>query len=275
LIRKVAHEDPSRKVLVVSRLPRLIKVIESAVKERRGGIENQNQSFTTYDELLQLLAKHVAPDKDYEQKSFNQGVQVRFDCDDSNVSFSRQFVADHLNKKERKDMLINLIEPLTLWHAIIVIKSQAQCAVSKQPLSLDDYLALPASFGLTRRQRELCYALFLKYEQWRESEYYWDEMDRVLYVLKFGPSVFRDRRFVSWARRVNRFGEMDLLNDTKTEPLHPFFYDIGKCILCCYMLSTQYVLSLISYICLNEIVCADEAQDFTEIDIVLFSRMSA
>ena len=226
IIKKVAQEDPSRKVLVVSRLSRLVNIIKTAVEERRDdGVDNQ--SFTTYDDLLQLLSRRVVPDKDYEYKSFVQFDRVRFDCDDSNVSFSRQFVADHLNTNERRDMSKNLIEELTLWHAIIVIKSQAKCATSKQPLSLDDYLALPASFGLTGTQRELCYALFLKYEQWRESERYWDEMDRVLYVLKFGPSVFKDDHFIPWAHRVNKFGQMDLLDD-EGEPLYPFFYDIGK-----------------------------------------------
>jgi len=252
IIKKVAQEDPSRKVLVVSRLSRLVNIIKTAVEERRDdGVDNQ--SFTTYDDLLQLLSRRVVPDKDYEYKSFVQFDRVRFDCDDSNVSFSRQFVAGHLNTNERREMSKNLIEELTLWHAIIVIKSQAKCATSKQPLSLDDYLVLPASFGLTGTQRELCYALFLKYEQWRESERYWDEMDRVLYVLKFGPSVFKDDHFIPWAHRVNKFGQMDLLDD-EGEPLYPFFYDIGKCILCCYMLFTSCVLTLKcsdSYLCVN------------------------
>jgi len=139
------------------------------------------------------------------------------------------------------------IEPLTLWHAIIVIKSNSNCARTKQPLSLDDYITLPISFGLTQTQRKLCYDLFLKYEEWRHNGHYWDEMDRVLYVMTHGPSVFRDDKFIPWAARVNRFGEMDLLDDEGT-PLYPFFYDV---------------------------VCADEAQDFTEIDLLLFTKMSA
>ncbi|KAL7538711.1 hypothetical protein ACHAXR_008739 [Thalassiosira sp. AJA248-18] len=246
MIKKVSQEDASRKVLVVSRLPRLVNIIKTAVEERRGDGAD-NQSFTTYEDLLQLLARRVVPVEDSQYKAFVQFDRVRFDCDGSNVSFSRHFIDGYLNTKEKKQMATNLIESLTLWHAIIVIKSQAKCATTKLPLTIDDFVALPPSFGLTEVQRQLCHDLFIKYEQWRESEHYWDEMDRVLYILKCGPSVFRDDRFIPWTDRVNRFGEMDLLND-EGEPLYPFFYDI---------------------------VCADEAQDFTELDLVLFAKMSA
>ena len=177
MIKKVSQEDQSRKVLVVSRLPRLINIIKTAVEERRDdGVHNQ--SFTTYEELLQLLARRVVPDLDSDYKSFVQFDRIRFDCDESNISFFRQFISEYLNTKEKKDMSTNSIEALTLWHAIIVIKSQSKCAILKEPLTLDDYLALPQSFGLTANQRQFCYSLFLKYEHWRESERYWDEMDR-------------------------------------------------------------------------------------------------
>ena len=75
---------------------------------------------------------------------------------------------------------------------------------------------------------------------------YWDEMDRVLYVIRHGPTVFREDNFIPWATRVNKFGEMNLLDDDGV-PLYPFFYDL---------------------------VCADEAQDFVSIDnIFIFSSM--
>ena len=246
MIKKVSREERSRHVLVVSRLPRLVNMIKTAVEEKR--IDDMaNLSFTTYDDLLQLLARRVVPDDDSQHKSFVQFDRIRFDCDDSNISFSREFVAGFLNSKERKQMANNMIEPLTLWHAITTIKSHAKCASTKTPLSLDDYTSLPPSFGLTEDQRQLCYSLFVKYEAWREFKHYWDEMDRVLYVLKFGPSVLRDDHFIPWTDRVNQFGEIDLLN-AEGEPLYPFFYDI---------------------------VCADEAQDFTEINLILFAKMSA
>ncbi len=233
MIRKVAREEPSRRVLVVTRLPRLIDVIKTAVEEERSG-SVENLSCMTYDDLLQLLARRVVPDNNFHCESFVHFNRIRFDCDDSNISFLRQFVCEFLNNKERKEMESHEIEPSTLWHAIIVIKSNSNCARTKQPLSLDDYLGLPISFGLSETQRKLCYDLFLKYEEWRHNRQYWDEMDRVLYVLRHGPSVFRDDKFIPWAARVNRFGEMDLLDDEGT-PLAPFFYDV---------------------------VCADEAQDF-------------
>lgn len=246
MIKKMADEDSSRKVLVVSRLPRLIGIIKTAVEERREDGAN-NQTFTTYDDLLTLLARRVVPDDDSSYKSFIQFDRIRYDCDESNISFAREFVDGYLNARERKEMTKSLIEPLTLFNAIITIKSHAQVAATKLPLSLDDYLALPPSFGLTKEERNLCYQVFQKYEQWRESGGYWDEMDRCLYVLKHGPSVFREDLFIPWADRVNRWGEVELLDD-EGEPLYPFFYDI---------------------------VCADEAQDFTETDLILFAKMSS
>ena len=137
------------------------------------------------------------------------------------------------------------VEPLTLWHAITTIKSHAKCALTKSSLERKDYLELPQSFGLTVIQRKMCYDLYEKYESWRESEGCWDEVDRSMYILKHGPSVFREKDFVPWAERVNRRGEVDLL-DEEGSPLWPFLYDN---------------------------VFADEAQDFTEIDIALFVRM--
>lgn len=237
MIRKVAREESTRHVLVVTRLPRLVDVIKTAVEEERSG-SVENLSFTTYDDLLQLLARRVVPDDTSLCESFVQFNRVRFDCDESNISFSRQFVDTFLNSKERREMRSYEIESSTLWHAIIVIKSNSSCATTKQPLSLADYLALPISFGLTENQRRLCYDLFLKYEDWRLRGDYWDEMDRVLYVLTHGPSVFREDKFISWAARVSRFGEMALLDD-EGMPLYPFFYDV---------------------------VCADEAQDFVSAD---------
>ena len=246
IIKKVSEEESSRKILVITRLPRLSNIIKTAVEERRDDGVN-NQSFMTYEDLMQLLARRVVPDKDCEYESFVSSQRIRFDCDESNRSFLRQFIDGYLNANERKQMSTNLIEPLTLWHAIIVIKSHAQVAKSKEPLSLEDYVGLPPSFGLTESQRQLCYIGFRKYEDMRISEKMWDEMDRVLFVLKHGPSVFRDDHFIPWAHRVNNFGQIELLDD-EGEPLYPFFWDI---------------------------VCADESQDFTELDLVLFAKMSA
>ena len=224
MIRKIIKEDPSRKGLIVTRLPRLLNVIKTAVGDKRIGADNL--SFLTYEELMKILSQRVSPDEKEYYNAFVQFERVRFDCDrDLGVSFLRGFVDEHLNGKERKELKAALVEPLTLWYAIITIKSHAKCASTKSPLSLEDYTYLPPSFGLTGDQRQLCYSLFVKYEAWREFKHYWDEMDRVMYVLKFGPSAFREDRFIPWTNRVNRFGEMDLLNK-EGEPLYPFFYDI-------------------------------------------------
>jgi len=248
MIRKVAQEEPSSRVLVVSRLPRLVNIMKTAVDEKRGSDGIENDSFITYDELLQLLARRVIPDYDSEYKSFVRFDRIHFDCDsESGASFLKQFFCDYLNKREQKHLAENLVEALTLWHAIITIKSHATCVTTKSSLEQEDYLALPATFGLTEKQRNLCFDVFLKYEKWREDESLWDEADRSMYVLKWGPSVYRDKYFVSWAKRVNQRGESELL-DEDGNPLFPFFFDL---------------------------VCADEAQDFTEVDIAIFIRMGS
>ena len=133
------------------------------------------------------------------------------------------------------------IEPLTAWQAIVSIKSNARCSTTKLPLTREEYVSSPA-FGLSKEQRELCYDLFLKYEKWRKHNRYWDESDRVMHVLKHGPNVFREEKFVPWIYQAK-----DVLDDDGL-PLYPFFFDI---------------------------VCADESQDFTELEIALFVRMSA
>ena len=244
MIRKVAGEDTTRRTLVISRLPRLVTMIKSAVEEKRS---SECTSFMVYDDLMKLLARRVIPKNGFECK-FVISSRIRFDCDESNISFSRQFIDTYLNAKERRQMKSLMVEPLTLWNAIITIKSNSNCATTKQPLSQEVYINLPASFGLKKDQRLLCYELFTKYEQWRLEEHGWDDSDRVLYILRYGPSVFQDERFIPWAQRVNSYGETDGLLNEEGNPLYPFFW---------------------------ELVTADEAQDFTEVELVLFSKMSA
>lgn len=163
---------------MVSKLPRLVNFVKTAVEEKRS---TERTSFMVYDDLMQLMARRVVPD-DGKVCRFVQGNRIRFDCDDSNVSFSRHFVSS-LNANERKSMSAMILGPLALWNAIITIKSLAKCAMSKGPLTLEEYLDLPASFGLKRDQRVLCYDLFTKYEQWRLQAHAWDDADRVLFIL--------------------------------------------------------------------------------------------
>ena len=190
---------------------------------RESGLENL--TFTTYDQLLQLLASRVVPDDDSLFQSFITFNRIRFDCDSeaSGISFSTDF-AERCSKLERKKMSDNSIEPLTLWHAMVTIKSHARCASTKSPLTREEYVALPPSFGLQQNQRELCYELFLKYETWRQQGGFWDEFDRVTYVLRHGPSVYRDATYMSWKDRLKR-GEVELL-DEEGSPMHPFFFDM-------------------------------------------------
>jgi len=243
LIKKVAQEDPSMRILVVSRLPRLVSIIKTSTEEKREG-DVENVHFSTYDELMQLMARRVIPDHKADARSFGRFDQVRFDCDEgSGVSFLRVFFESHLSSHERDLLQRSSIQPLTLWHAIIVIKSTAQCVNTKRHLEQHDYFQLPISFGLTLEQRKVCFDFYLKYEEWRSDAGYYDESDRSMYILRHGPSVFREDIFVSWTDTFDQAGVVDKSGN----PLFPFFYDM---------------------------VCCDESQDFTEMDMALFVRMS-
>lgn len=253
-----------------------------AVEEERND-NGESMTFTTYDDLLKLLAQCVVPDDENDQRSFLSPKQVRFESPDEDTSlsseedrrttsFSIDFIGKQvdekekkkkectkikrraekerekkakfsLNDKDRKQMNQAYIEPLTLWQAIITIKSNAQCSTTKLPLTREEYVSSRA-VDLSGEQKQLCYDLFLKYERWRKHNDYWDETDRVMYVLKHGPCVFREEKFVPWTHRVSKDGVFD----DDGLPLYPFFFDM---------------------------VCADESQDFTELEIALFVRMCA
>jgi len=53
MIKKIGAEDPSRRILFVSRLPRLVNIVKTAVDEKRND-GNENVTFITYEELMQL-----------------------------------------------------------------------------------------------------------------------------------------------------------------------------------------------------------------------------
>jgi len=268
LIKKIAKEEPSKKILVVSRLSRLVNKIKGDVEKARG---DDNLTFKTYDDFMQLLVGSVTPASESESDSFIIFDRIRFDCDGSGVSFKTEFVDGHLSKLERKKMTDNSIQPLVLWNAICTIKSNARCAITKCPLTLNEYLSLPLSFGLQTNQREICYNIFLKYEQWRSQETYWDETDRSMYVLKNGPSVLKEDVYLSWVERVKR-GEMDLLNE-EGDPLDPFFFDMVSTI---HQVAVKLVRLLTIHCCSHyKQVACDEAQDFSELDLALFVRLSA
>lgn len=257
-----------------------------AVEEERDD-NGESMTFTTYDDLLKLLAQCVMPDDENDQRSFLSPKQIRFETpeevseeDRRMASFSIDFIGKQivekekkkkkestkskrsaekekkkkaqfsLNDKDRKQMNQVYIEPLTLWQAIITIKSNARCANTKMPLTREEYVSSRA-FDLSEEQRELCYDLFLKYERWRKHNDYWDETDRVMYVLKHGPCVFSEEKFVPWTHRVSHQDPQvskDGILDDEGSPQYPFFFDI---------------------------VCADESQDFTQLEIALFIRMCA
>ena len=244
LIKKVAQEDPSMRILVVSRLPRLVSIIKTSTEEKREG-DVENVHFTTYDELMQLMARRVIPDNEVsaasnimkilyqtdllpksDARSFGRFDQIRFDCDEgSGVPFLRAFFESHLSSHERDILQRSSIQPLTLWHAIIVIKSTAQCVNTKRHLERHDYFQLPISFGLTLEQRKVCFDYYLKYEEWRSDAGYYDESDRSMYILRHGPSVFRQDNFVSWTETFDQAGVVDKSGN----PLFPFFYDMVCC----------------------------------------------
>lgn len=151
MIRKVAGEDTTRRTLVISRLSRLVTMIKGAVEEKRS---SKCTSFMVYDDLMKLLARRVIPKNGFECK-FVTSSRIRFDCDDSNISFYRQFIDTYLNAKELRQMKSLMVEPLTLWNAIITIKSNSNCATTKQPLNQEVYIDLPASFGLKKGSKTI------------------------------------------------------------------------------------------------------------------------
>ena len=224
LVKKVAKEDPSERILCISRLPKLMDKIKSSVEDMRTeGLENVD--FLVYEELLRIMSHNVVPANEEMHRSFVQFDRIGFDLDaTSGISFLRLFVHQQLSSVEHKKMATLEIEPLILWKAIIKIKSNAKCASSKKFLSRADYLALPPSHGLTASQRNLCFDLFEIYEEWKETNCYWDESDRVMYILRHGPSVFRDEEYIGWGQRVNKRGEYDLLDSS----LSHFLYDMVR-----------------------------------------------
>lgn len=186
MTKKIVSVASEQKILVVSRLSRLISVIKSVV-EHEG--DSSNVTFSTYDDLLSLLARSVTPQSESDKHNFPLFSQVQYVSTthpgaDSSVNFLHGFFGGFLTRRERKVMNENLVEPMTLWIAFRTIKSRARCSLTKQPLPQNDYMKLPKAFDLTPEQRNLVYDIYLRYEEWLErGSYKWDEADRVLYIL--------------------------------------------------------------------------------------------
>lgn len=255
MIQKVASESPHKKLLVVARLPRLVSFIKSGVsaliREQSG--PTLNCDYYTYNELMTLLARRCSPARIEDARSFRIFSQVHFSEITSTGSaagnsFQQEFVGTYLTASERSCMARGGLEPLTLWTAIRVIKSHAIVSQKMRPLSRNEYLSLPKTFGLSEIQRTLAYNLYEKYREFcqRSRQGLWDEADRVLYCLKHGGSVFSEPEFVSWECRAYKWGEEGLI-DEDGMPETPYYHNV-------------YV---------------DESQDYTDIDIALFIRLSA
>lgn len=248
MTKKISSMASEQKILVVARLPRLISAIKSAVENER---DASNVAFTTYEELLGRLSRSVKPSNDSDCRNFSAFSQVTFGGATvlgPSVNFVEVFLYGYLTPKERKLLEQAQVEPMTLWTAFRAIKSRASCAATKKPICRTEYMALPASFRLGDKQREIVYDMYLRYEAWlSDGIFKWDEADRVQYILKWGPSVFSDSSFCSWAKRAYSMGEVQLLAADGNTPLSPFFYDR---------------------------VFVDEAQDLTELDLALLLRMS-
>lgn len=251
MTKKILSVPVERKVLVVTRLPRLVSVIKGAVEQER---DARNVTFLTYEDLLSLLSKSVEPTNPPDRRAFSFFTKVQYGSRTesgiaSSISFLDDFVGAFLGAKERRQMSELQLGPMTLWTAFRTIKSNARCSLTKQPLCREDYMSLPTSFGLRKEQRSVVYALYLRYEEWlAEGSFKWDEADRVLYVLRWGPTVFSEKVFVSWEVRAFRRGQTELLDKDGESPLYPFFFDL---------------------------IMVDEAQDFSELDLSLLLRMSS
>ncbi|CAB9522305.1 Tetratricopeptide repeat and ankyrin repeat containing 1 [Seminavis robusta] len=117
------------------------------------------------------------------------------------------------------------IEPSTLWQAIRTIKSNALCLRKLNSLSFEEYMQLPAAYGLEKEQRELVYGLYEVYQNWLLVDTpKWDEADRVTYILRHGNRVFWESPFISWWDRFSKRGDGEGLASDEGKPLPPFFH---------------------------------------------------
>ena len=211
LIQKCISEDPDKLILVVSRLSRLISFVKSAVgNEKR---DTSNISFFTYEDLLNHLSRRVNPMEESAVRTFAAFNQVHFGemtgtGAASSISFEQDFVNGFLEEGERNATKKHLVEPITLWGAFRVIKLNVKCSETKAPLSREDYLELPRSFGLDEIQRAFVYQLYMRYSEWLNTgSFKWDEADRTLYIFQHGLSVFSHPEFISWEHRAFHLGQ--------------------------------------------------------------------
>jgi len=250
MVEKITHTDIENKLLVVSRLPRLVSAIRTRVEESR---DPSNVTCITYNDLMSHLLRCIVVDDENDQINFSTFSQVHF-CETTSTggsgsnSFERDFFYTFLDDGERKEMKALNLEPIRLWGSFRIIKSDTQCSLFKRHLTRDEFLALPKSFGLKQKQRDLAFNMYLRYEEWlRHDNFKWDEADRVLYILRFAGNVFAESRFVSWHERTYQLGEEGLVG-ADNMPLAPFFFHM---------------------------VFIDEAQDLSDCDLALLLRMSS
>jgi hypothetical protein len=236
IAKMVMSLDTNEKVLVVSRLPRLVSAIKARVKYECNN--SRNITFSTYENIFNTLAKAATA---------SSGEELRFPIF-SKVTFnSFQDFIDFLTEGEKKRMKNLSIISKTLWTHIRTIKSSSACLRNFEPLTREEYKRLPAIFGFSQPQRDLVYDLFCEYQNWMGiGDRKWDEADRVLYILKYGGcGLFRNNPFVFWKERFLH-GDGEFLVDEKGMPIAPFFFHK---------------------------VFVDEGQDFSELDLVLLVRM--
>lgn len=232
LIQKCISEDPDKRILVVSRLSRLISFVKSAVgNEKR---DTSNISFLTYEDLLNHLSRRVNPMEEsavWTFAAFHQvhlGEMTRTGAA-SSISFEQDSVNGFLEEGKRNAMKKHLVEPITLWGAFRVIKLNVKCSETKAPLSREDYLELPRSFGLDEIQCALVYQLYMQYSEWLNTgPFKWDEADRTLYIFQHSLSVFSDPEFISWEHRAFQLGQTDVLEDDDMPRSFLLPYDICR-----------------------------------------------
>ena len=239
MTKKIISISSTQRILVVTRLPRLLSAIKSMVQEGRN---IENVTFKVYDDLLSELARST-PTPEAKSRQFRPFSQVlygdmrstggedgltrtREDGHGTKREFLQDFVLDYLSEQDRKKMKALRLEPLTLYAAFRTIKSSVLCLEQLEPLTLAQYLNLPQTAGLDKSQRELVFSLYEnRYKEWlRHEAFKWDEADRVLHILRCGNKVFSSSKFCSWRRHYN-LGQGDSVSDENGSPIAPFFYD--------------------------------------------------
>jgi hypothetical protein len=164
--RQLMAHDPSFSQLFVARSKSLCTYVKNATGS------NDNDSFTTYDELKEQLEGNL-PKVAGVRDGFPEELEMRY------YRFKREVYSGEES-----------LDPLLVWTSIrSFIKGSIEATLNKpsHALSRDDFLDFE-KFGskrcrLTREQRQVAYRIYKRYVKFMHDKEMWDECDRILALL--------------------------------------------------------------------------------------------